>query len=67
MFFQRRIMSSTESYSDSVARLKREIETADAMILRRSTAFTICTQDVIMKRAICINGDIKQVFSEIAS
>lgn len=33
MFSQRKIMRSTESYSDSIIRLKKEIETADAIVI----------------------------------
>ena len=33
MFSQRKIMKSTENYSDSIARLKKEIETADAIVI----------------------------------
>lgn len=33
MFSQRKIMRSTENYSDSIARLKKEIETADAIVI----------------------------------
>ena len=33
MFSQRKIMKSTENYSDSIAHLKREIETADAIVI----------------------------------
>lgn len=33
MFSQRKIMRSTENYSDSIIRLKNEIETADAIVI----------------------------------
>ncbi len=33
MFSQRKIITSTEDYSDSIARLKKEIETADAIVI----------------------------------
>lgn len=33
MFSQRKIMTSTENYSDSIVRLKKEIETADAIVI----------------------------------